>query len=140
VSEHFIEAGFFDIEDFTLQRQNRLIFSIASLFRAAARRIALDQIKFGKRRVFFLTIRQFSGQGRSSECALADDFTRFSRRFARARGINRLPDADGGGLVGDVDYPAAAEVAGWITPVPGGVGPMTVAMLLHNTLAAAQAG
>jgi methylenetetrahydrofolate dehydrogenase (NADP+)/methenyltetrahydrofolate cyclohydrolase len=54
-------------------------------------------------------------------------------------GINRLPDAEGGGLVGDVDYTAAAEVAGWITPVPGGVGPMTVAMLLHNTLAAAQA-
>ncbi len=54
-------------------------------------------------------------------------------------GINRLPEAEGGGLVGDVDYPAAAEVAGWITPVPGGVGPMTVAMLLHNTLAAAQA-
>lgn len=54
-------------------------------------------------------------------------------------GINRLPDSEGGGLVGDVDYGPAAEVAGWITPVPGGVGPMTVAMLLHNTLTAAQA-
>jgi methylenetetrahydrofolate dehydrogenase (NADP+)/methenyltetrahydrofolate cyclohydrolase len=54
-------------------------------------------------------------------------------------GINRLPDSEGGGLVGDVDYHPAAEVAGWITPVPGGVGPMTVAMLLHNTLTAAQA-
>lgn len=53
-------------------------------------------------------------------------------------GINRLPDSAGGGLVGDVDYHPAAEVAGWITPVPGGVGPMTVAMLLHNTLTAAQ--
>lgn len=53
-------------------------------------------------------------------------------------GINRLPDAEGGGLVGDVDYDAAAETAGWITPVPGGVGPMTRAMLLHNTLAAAR--
>ncbi|MEO0531637.1 MAG: bifunctional methylenetetrahydrofolate dehydrogenase/methenyltetrahydrofolate cyclohydrolase FolD [Planctomycetota bacterium] len=52
-------------------------------------------------------------------------------------GINRLSDEEGGGLVGDVDYAPAAEVAGWITPVPGGVGPMTVAMLLHNTLAAA---
>ncbi len=53
-------------------------------------------------------------------------------------GINRLPDEQGGGLVGDVDFEPAAEVAGWITPVPGGVGPMTVAMLLLNTLEAAR--
>jgi methylenetetrahydrofolate dehydrogenase (NADP+)/methenyltetrahydrofolate cyclohydrolase len=50
-------------------------------------------------------------------------------------GINRTED----GLVGDVDYPAAAEVAGLITPVPGGVGPMTIAMLLRNTLLAVRA-
>ena len=50
-------------------------------------------------------------------------------------GINRTDD----GLVGDVDFGAAAEVASAITPVPGGVGPMTVAMLLVNTLAAARA-
>jgi methylenetetrahydrofolate dehydrogenase (NADP+)/methenyltetrahydrofolate cyclohydrolase len=49
-------------------------------------------------------------------------------------GINRLPD---GRLVGDVDYAACAAVAGAITPVPGGVGPMTVACLLENTLTAA---
>jgi 5,10-methylene-tetrahydrofolate dehydrogenase/methenyl tetrahydrofolate cyclohydrolase len=40
-------------------------------------------------------------------------------------------------LVGDVDFDAVREVAGHITPVPGGVGPLTVAMLLYNTLAAA---
>jgi methylenetetrahydrofolate dehydrogenase (NADP+)/methenyltetrahydrofolate cyclohydrolase len=50
-------------------------------------------------------------------------------------GMNRLPD---GKLVGDVDFDAARERAGWITPVPGGVGPMTVAMLLANTLRAAE--
>ena len=50
-------------------------------------------------------------------------------------GINRLPD---GKLTGDVDFEAAAERAAWITPVPGGVGPMTVAMLIRNTLQAAQ--
>jgi methylenetetrahydrofolate dehydrogenase (NADP+)/methenyltetrahydrofolate cyclohydrolase len=50
-------------------------------------------------------------------------------------GINRTDD----GLVGDVDYEAAAEVAGAITPVPGGVGPMTIACLLRNTLSAARA-
>jgi len=49
-------------------------------------------------------------------------------------GINRLPD---GKLVGDVAFAEAREVAGRITPVPGGVGPMTIAMLLHNTLEAA---
>jgi methylenetetrahydrofolate dehydrogenase (NADP+)/methenyltetrahydrofolate cyclohydrolase len=49
-------------------------------------------------------------------------------------GINRLPD---GKLVGDVEFEIAKERAGWITPVPGGVGPMTVATLLLNTLEAA---
>jgi methylenetetrahydrofolate dehydrogenase (NADP+)/methenyltetrahydrofolate cyclohydrolase len=55
-------------------------------------------------------------------------------------GINRLPPAEEGGkgrLVGDVDYASAAEVAGAITPVPGGVGPMTIAVLLRNALVAA---
>ena len=51
-------------------------------------------------------------------------------------GINRLPD---GRVVGDVDFVAARERAGWITPVPGGVGPMTVATLLQNTFEAAVA-
>ena len=50
-------------------------------------------------------------------------------------GMNRTDD----GLFGDVDFEAAAEVAGAITPVPGGVGPMTIAMLLANTLIAARA-
>lgn len=50
-------------------------------------------------------------------------------------GINRLDD---GRLVGDVEFSAAAERAGWITPVPGGVGPMTRACLLENTLYAAE--
>jgi methylenetetrahydrofolate dehydrogenase (NADP+)/methenyltetrahydrofolate cyclohydrolase len=49
-------------------------------------------------------------------------------------GINRLPN---GRLTGDVDFDAAAERAAWITPVPGGVGPMTIATLLENTLQAA---
>ncbi len=51
-------------------------------------------------------------------------------------GINRLPD---GKLVGDVDYDAVSEVASALTPVPGGVGPMTITMLMKNTLAAAKA-
>ena len=50
-------------------------------------------------------------------------------------GINRL---DNGKVVGDMDFDAAAEKAAWITPVPGGVGPMTVSMLMSNTLYAAE--
>ena len=51
-------------------------------------------------------------------------------------GINRLDD---GRLVGDIEFEPAAERASWITPVPGGVGPMTVATLMENTLEAAEA-
>ncbi len=51
-------------------------------------------------------------------------------------GINRLAD---GSLTGDVEFGAAAERAGWITPVPGGVGPMTIAMLMANTVRAGAA-
>jgi methylenetetrahydrofolate dehydrogenase (NADP+)/methenyltetrahydrofolate cyclohydrolase len=56
-------------------------------------------------------------------------------------GINRVPAAEEGKtrLVGDVDFASAREVAGAITPVPGGVGPMTIAVLLRNTLVAAHA-
>jgi 5,10-methylene-tetrahydrofolate dehydrogenase/methenyl tetrahydrofolate cyclohydrolase len=56
-------------------------------------------------------------------------------------GVNFLPDAkkkSGMRMCGDVDYPGCKEVAGHITPVPGGVGPMTVAMLMRNTLTNAQ--
>jgi methylenetetrahydrofolate dehydrogenase (NADP+) / methenyltetrahydrofolate cyclohydrolase len=49
-------------------------------------------------------------------------------------GVNRLA---GGAIAGDVDFEAVKDVAGWITPVPGGVGPMTIAMLLHNCISAA---
>ena len=50
-------------------------------------------------------------------------------------GINRLPD---GSLCGDVDFDAVSAKAGWITPVPGGVGPMTIAMLMVNAVRAAE--
>lgn len=49
-------------------------------------------------------------------------------------GINRITDDGGGRLVGDVDFASVKDVASWITPVPGGVGPMTVTMLMANTV------
>ena len=57
-------------------------------------------------------------------------------------GMNRLPPDEPGGkarLVGDVDRATVEAVAGLLSPVPGGVGPMTIAMLLRNTIKAAQA-
>jgi methylenetetrahydrofolate dehydrogenase (NADP+)/methenyltetrahydrofolate cyclohydrolase len=54
-------------------------------------------------------------------------------------GINRVPAGEGKTkLVGDVEFAAAEKIAGKITPVPGGVGPMTIACLLRNTLTAAK--
>jgi methylenetetrahydrofolate dehydrogenase (NADP+)/methenyltetrahydrofolate cyclohydrolase len=50
-------------------------------------------------------------------------------------GMNRLPD---GKVVGDVDFGPVTEKAAWISPVPGGVGPMTIAMLLDNTVESAK--
>ncbi len=58
-------------------------------------------------------------------------------------GVNRIPDAtakSGSRLVGDVDFAAVQPIAGRITPNPGGVGPMTIAMLMRNTVKAAEAG
>jgi len=53
-------------------------------------------------------------------------------------GINQIETADGSKIVGDVDTDAVIEVAGWITPVPGGVGPVTVAILMRNAVVAHQ--
>lgn len=53
-------------------------------------------------------------------------------------GIHRLDESEGGGLCGDVDFESVARIAEAITPVPGGVGPMTITMLMQNTLLAAR--
>lgn len=53
-------------------------------------------------------------------------------------GINRIETPEGGRTVGDADFESCAEVAGWITPVPGGVGPVTVAILMKNAVLAAR--
>ena len=55
-------------------------------------------------------------------------------------GMNRVPDGEpnAGKLCGDVDFDSVAQLASWITPVPGGVGPMTITMLLANTVESAE--
>ena len=62
----------------------------------------------------------------------------FAARLNHDPAKQQLLEKNGSVLVGDVDFAAAKEVAGWITPVPGGVGPMTIAMLMSNTLQAAK--
>ena len=62
----------------------------------------------------------------------------FASRLAHDADKTRLLEKNGSVLVGDVDYARARELASWITPVPGGVGPMTIAMLMHNTVVAAE--
>ncbi|HEX8169564.1 MAG TPA: bifunctional methylenetetrahydrofolate dehydrogenase/methenyltetrahydrofolate cyclohydrolase FolD [Thermoanaerobaculia bacterium] len=62
----------------------------------------------------------------------------FAPRLAHDAEKSRLLSKNGSVLLGDVDYARVRELAGWITPVPGGVGPMTIAMLMHNTVEAAR--
>jgi methylenetetrahydrofolate dehydrogenase (NADP+)/methenyltetrahydrofolate cyclohydrolase len=62
----------------------------------------------------------------------------FAERLAHDPDKSRLLAKNGTVLVGDVDFARVREVAGWITPVPGGVGPMTIAMLMRNTVTAAE--
>ncbi|HEX8252566.1 MAG TPA: tetrahydrofolate dehydrogenase/cyclohydrolase catalytic domain-containing protein [Thermoanaerobaculia bacterium] len=62
----------------------------------------------------------------------------FAPRLAHDAEKSRLLEKNGSVLLGDVDYAAVREVASWITPVPGGVGPMTIGMLMKNTVDAAQ--
>jgi methylenetetrahydrofolate dehydrogenase (NADP+) / methenyltetrahydrofolate cyclohydrolase len=63
----------------------------------------------------------------------------FAGRIAHDADKSRLLAKNGSVLLGDVDFAGVREVAGWITPVPGGVGPMTIAMLMKNTVTAAAA-
>jgi methylenetetrahydrofolate dehydrogenase (NADP+)/methenyltetrahydrofolate cyclohydrolase len=63
----------------------------------------------------------------------------FADRIAHDAAKTRLLEKNGTALLGDVDFARAKDVASWITPVPGGVGPMTIAMLMKNTVTAAAA-
>ena len=62
--EHLIEARFLDVENFTLQRQNRLVLAVTPLLRRAARGVPFHKVQFRERRVAFLTVRQFARQAR----------------------------------------------------------------------------
>ena len=116
-----------------IERRGRIIASISG---ESSRNVVHDlhQVVTQTKSVLFLDFDEGSSNiAKRSRCL-------HERLILLEAAGDRLPPADGaekGRLVGDVDYVGASEVAGAITPVPGGVGPMTIAVLLRNALVAA---
>ena len=95
--EHFIEAGFLNVEDFTLQRQDRLVLTVTTLFSRAARGVPFHEVQFRQRRVAFLAIRQFARQASQIQRAFtAGHFTGATCGLTGARGVNNFADHDFG--------------------------------------------
>ena len=95
--EHFVKAGFFHVQNFAFERQNRLVFAIAPLFGRTARRVTLDDEDFGQSRIFFLTVSQFTRQTHTVQNAFATrHFTRTTCSIARPRGFNNFVTNDFG--------------------------------------------
>ncbi len=91
--QHLVEARFFDVEDLSLQRQDRLGAPVAPLLGGTAGRIALDQEQLGQRRVLLLAIGELAGQAGDIERALAaGHLARLARGFPRPGGIDDLRD------------------------------------------------
>ena len=99
-TDDFVGAGTFDVQNLAAQRQNRLEFAVAALLGGAAGRVALDDVDFALRRVFFLTVCQFAGQANAVKRAFAaGEVARFAGGFAGTRGFDNLA-ADGFGFNG----------------------------------------
>ena len=91
--EHFVEARLLDIEDFSLERENRLVTPVSSLLRGASGRISLDKIELTQSRVSFLAIRQLAGQRAGVQRTFATrQIFRFARRFAHPRRFDTFCD------------------------------------------------
>ncbi|MNE41324.1 hypothetical protein D3C80_1353880 [compost metagenome] len=93
--EHFVEARFLNVEDFPLQRQNRLVLTVTPLLRRAARGVPFHQVQFGASRIAFLAICQFARQASQIQRTFtASHFTGFTRRFTRTCRIDNFADHD----------------------------------------------
>ncbi len=91
--EHLVEPGFFHIENFALEREDRLVLPVAALLGGPAGRISLDDVELAQRRILLGAVRQLAGQRAAVERALpADQFLRLPGRFARPRRIDGLAD------------------------------------------------
>ena len=95
--KHFVKTGFFDVEDFTFERQNRLVFTVSPLFGRTARRVTLDDKYFRQAGIFFLTIGEFTWQTHSVQHTFAArHFTRTTCGVARTCGLNNFVTNDFG--------------------------------------------
>ena len=90
--KHPVKTGALDVQDFTLQRQNRLIMAVATLLCRTTCGVAFDQEQFGLCRVFFLTVGQLAGQRRNAHDRFAARLARFTGGFAGGGGVNDLLD------------------------------------------------
>ena len=95
--QHFFKTCFFDVQNFTFERQNRLEFAVAALHGGTACGVALDEVEFGQGRVFFLAVGKFARQAQTVHHAFAaGNFACFAGGFASARGINDFAGDDFG--------------------------------------------
>ena len=92
MAQHPVKARFFDVEDFALQRQDRLVLAVAALLGGASGRVSLDNINLGQSRILLLAIGELARQHRSAQRAFAHNLACFSCRFTGAGGIDRLAD------------------------------------------------
>ena len=93
--EHLVEARFLNVEDFTLQRQNRLVLAVTALLRRTARGVPFHEVQFGQRRIAFLAVSQFARQACQVQRAFtAGHFTGFTRRFTGTRRIDNFTHHD----------------------------------------------
>ena len=92
VLKNLIEAGFFDVDDFTLDRKNRLESAIATLLGRAAGRVTFDHVEFREIGVTLRAVGEFSGESAAGKSAFADGFTRFACGFAGPCGHEALLD------------------------------------------------
>ena len=93
VPQHLVVARFFDVEDFSLERQDRLVLAVAPALGRAARRFSLDDEQLAPRRIALLAIGEFSRQAAGIHGGLAPrQFARLAGRFAGARGVDALAD------------------------------------------------
>ena len=86
VLKHLVEAGFFDIDDFTFDRKDRLVTAVAALLGRTTGRVALDDIQLGERRVALGAVGQLAGESAAGESAFANGFAGFAGGLASAGG------------------------------------------------------
>ncbi len=93
--DHLVETGLLYVQDFTLERQDGLVFTVATLLGGTASRVPFHYVEFGESRVFFLTVSQLAGQtGDIQRAFAASQFASLAGRFTGTGRIDDLVDHD----------------------------------------------